>query len=267
MNQTPTELLAPYNAAVVAAVQELLRISSTAATIFRVPGTEPEQIILAGEIEALNKLLESQESVLPVSWHKLGAGPRSWTIVLSADSGVVGELGCKFEKVPERLERVDVVEAAPLLRELGQLQRENAELLARAEMTEAARDVLAERRRQVEAEGWTPAHDDAYAEGELARAAACYALEGDTVITFPPEEWPWPESWWKPADDRRNLVKAGALILAAIERLDRAGQQSQTHEGSSQACTCPSGDGSLRWPCPTHPSEAKTGEQSDANQA
>src|SRR5690606_333611 len=38
----------------------------------------------------------------------------------------------------------------------------------------AARDVLAERRRQIEAEGWTPGHDDKHAEG-LACAAACYA--------------------------------------------------------------------------------------------
>lgn len=25
------------------------------------------------------------------------------------------------------------------------------------------------------------------------------------------------------------------------------------HKPTEQACTCPSGDGSLRWPCPVHP--------------
>ncbi|MFN3321313.1 MAG: hypothetical protein ACK43M_21435, partial [Allorhizobium sp.] len=36
------------------------------------------------------------------------------------------------------------------------------------------------------------------------------------------ELWPWGIEWWKPTDRRRDLVKAGALIIAEIERLDRA---------------------------------------------
>lgn len=32
-----------------------------------------------------------------------------------------------------------------------------------------------------------------------------------------------------------------------------------SHPSEAQTCTCPSGDGSLRWPCPVHPSEAKAG--------
>ena len=97
--------------------------------------------------------------------------------------------------------------------------------------SKAARDVLAERLRQVEAEGWTPAHDDFHEEGELADAAACYAAgcipmapaaassQGHGYTSL----WPWEAKWWKPGGDRRrDLVKAGALILAEIERLDRA---------------------------------------------
>lgn len=87
----------------------------------------------------------------------------------------------------------------------------------------AARDVLAERQRQIGAEGWTPEHDDAYADEQLARAAVCYALpQGNYEIPEPPEFWPWDAAWWKPGDRRRELIKAGALILAEIERLDRA---------------------------------------------
>ena len=41
-------------------------------------------------------------------------------------------------------------------------------------MTRAIDDVLAERHRQVEAEGWTPEHDDTHARGEMASAAACW---------------------------------------------------------------------------------------------
>jgi hypothetical protein len=88
------------------------------------------------------------------------------------------------------------------------------------EMTAAARDVLAERQRQIDVEGWTPEHDDVHARGQMAQAAACYALF-NTLPT--PEMWPWGSAWWKPTENhRRNLVRAGALILAEIERLDRA---------------------------------------------
>lgn len=88
-------------------------------------------------------------------------------------------------------------------------------------VTDAARDVLAERRRQVEAEGWTPAHDDAHDDGELAEAAAAYALDNGWAGA-PPPSWPWSAAWWKPKDRRSNLVRAAALLLAEIERLDRA---------------------------------------------
>lgn len=80
---------------------------------------------------------------------------------------------------------------------------------------EASADVLAERRRQVEAEGWSATHDDQYRQNELVRAAMCYLLGN-------PGSWPWAYVWWKPGDPRRNLIKAAALIIAEIERLDRS---------------------------------------------
>ena len=85
--------------------------------------------------------------------------------------------------------------------------------------------MLAERRRQVTAEGWTPEHDDQYEDGELIDAAACYAQDSSLwdCVGEPPSDWPWSDEWWKPSKNmRRNLVKAGALILAEIERRDRA---------------------------------------------
>ncbi len=81
-------------------------------------------------------------------------------------------------------------------------------------------DVQAERRRQVEAEGWTPEHDDLYCAAELPRAAAAYILNGANDEA--PAIWPFSAKWWKPTSARRDLIKAGALILAEIERLDRA---------------------------------------------
>lgn len=90
--------------------------------------------------------------------------------------------------------------------------------------------IAAERRRQVEAEGWTPEHDDEHANGELIRAAYCYARHVDvpyTEGTTPAPLWPWHDDWWKPSEDPvRNLVKAGALIAAEIDRLQRLGNGS-----------------------------------------
>lgn len=88
-------------------------------------------------------------------------------------------------------------------------------------LTDAARDVLAERQRQISAEGWTPEHDDEYRHHELAKAAACYAMAG-TPHHIANAHWPWRADWWKPRDARRNRVKAAALLLADIERMDRA---------------------------------------------
>ncbi|MBX5532675.1 hypothetical protein ISE23_28035 [Pseudomonas aeruginosa] len=91
-------------------------------------------------------------------------------------------------------------------------------------------DVQAERRRQITAEGWTPEHDDEHADGQMAQAAGCYALHAGGIGTDWPDGrqngaalfWPWDKDSWKPTTPRRDLVKACALALAEIERLDRA---------------------------------------------
>jgi hypothetical protein len=110
--------------------------------------------------------------------------------------------------------------------------------------TDAARDVLAERQRQISVEHWTPNHDDLHGRMELSRAARCYILkaihtENDDASYNPhlasdeqyrppyprfepPQGWPWEGTAWKPKGTRADLVRAGALILAEIERLDRA---------------------------------------------
>jgi hypothetical protein len=104
--------------------------------------------------------------------------------------------------------------------------------------TAAARDVLTERRRQVDGEGFKVADDDRYQEGQLSAAAAAYTIDacanvvGNASLSRPPSVWPWDSKWWRPEGARRNLVKAAALILAEIERLDRAAiaQQSPRKE-------------------------------------
>ncbi|MBG5702926.1 hypothetical protein GHT69_32925, partial [Pseudomonas aeruginosa] len=127
--------------------------------------------------------------------------------------------GAKLNRISEKLERCDALLAARAA-QAGQVPQ-------------AWLDVQAERRRQVEAEGWTPEHDDEHDSGEIACAAACYALPPAHPARIEgalgrygrdPNIWPWTRDWWKPApnDRRRELIKAGALVLAEIERLDRA---------------------------------------------
>ena len=134
-------------------------------------------------------------------------------------------------KVHARNMRSESVKAKAIFDYL-QEAAEDIEIMAYADvdlnMSQAAQDVLAERKRQITAEGWTPEHDDGHTEldngrklTELARAAKAY-IEGDSY------NWPWHVSSFKPSDTRRNLVRAGALILAEIDRLDRASEKEPT---------------------------------------
>lgn len=96
----------------------------------------------------------------------------------------------------------------------------------RSQMSGAAL-IAAERERQIVAEGWTAEHDAAHDAFDLSNAAVCYASEAHMPLTAshrtPPPEWPWDAKWWKPTGDPvRDLVKAGALIAAEIDRLLRA---------------------------------------------
>jgi len=98
----------------------------------------------------------------------------------------------------------------------------------------ALEEIEAERSRQVRSEGWSTEHDDRHRGGELALAAACYAAPARIFIaetvsgraydpyTVYRDAWPWADEFWKPTERRRDLIKAAALILAEVERIDRA---------------------------------------------
>jgi len=115
--------------------------------------------------------------------------------------------------------------------------------------------IAKERQRQIDEEGYDTAHDDReydHGNGQLALAAACYATplrlyvkkEVPSQVSF---DDPWPSAWSMRHDKRREyggllchseasvpdpkcytdeerldlLVKAGALIAAEIDRLNR----------------------------------------------
>jgi hypothetical protein len=83
-----------------------------------------------------------------------------------------------------------------------------------------------ERARQLGEEGWTAEHDDEHGSHQLLDAARAYiGAATDPAFTNPgrpPVCWPWDVGSWKPSEDPiRNLVKAGALIAAEVDRLTR----------------------------------------------
>lgn len=108
-----------------------------------------------------------------------------------------------------------------------------------------------ERSRQINKEKWSTKHDDEHTNFEMCTAAACYALNLDpnnigielettNQIEYTSHKddvvaivsinksywvryfWPWAQKWFKPTNPRRDLIKSCALLVAEIERLDRA---------------------------------------------
>ena len=97
-----------------------------------------------------------------------------------------------------------------------------------------------ERKRQIESEGYSIKHDLEHNTREFIQAAITYAKSSDLSLhseTFKPDDkwhetnepfyrkevkcgWPWDEKSFKPTTPLRDLVKAGALIAAAIDRLN-----------------------------------------------
>lgn len=124
-------------------------------------------------------------------------------------------------------------------------------------------DLIAdERARQISDEGWTPQHDDAHDGEELALAGAIYAWPDPRPVDVK-LAWPWARKWWKPtipeidiparkcgcrsvgecthfghASEQsqrtariRDLAKAGALIAAEIDRLQRISPDTNREKG------------------------------------
>ena len=80
-------------------------------------------------------------------------------------------------------------------------------------MTQAVRDVLDERQRQI-AKGWTADHDDGHANSEIINE------------WFGARERLW-KATLKTPPDRQLLVEAAAQVIAEIERVDRIPGQSE----------------------------------------
>ncbi|MFJ5319221.1 hypothetical protein [Pectobacterium versatile] len=146
------------------------------------------------------------------------------------DECCVGDAGLMSDEVARLNDDLDSGE--PLYSVVELFRRPVLPTVLNNDVASAMKDVIAERQRQISAEGWTPEHDDdEHSMGELALAGSCYAYAAGCLFPggglgyheWPSLKfWPWGEECWKPSNPRRDLVKAGALILAEIERLDRA---------------------------------------------
>ena len=125
-----------------------------------------------------------------------------------------------------------------LIRQVDLLRRELVTVRERDAMSASpdtgADRIRFERCRQVLLKGFSLDHDDRHVDGELVMAALAYAEAGimsqirpavRVYLSSPPPTgwgWPWQHSEWKPSDDPiENLVRAGALIAAEIDRLLR----------------------------------------------
>ena len=78
-----------------------------------------------------------------------------------------------------------------------------------------------EREKQIAKHGYTVQDDvETTTTGELIKAAESYieSSEGFDGLGF--DHWPWNKMYYKPESMKRDLIKAGALIAAAIDRLN-----------------------------------------------
>lgn len=155
----------------------------------------------------------------------------------------------KRMKAKARIQRdVQTAKAADLQERLTAAD-ERADVLSPGS---ALGDVHLERLRQIDVENRSPVDDDDYSLGQLAYAAAGYA-QGSVPAQqvqgcLRPSYWPWHPRWWKPGSPRRMLVKAAALILAEIERIDRSALKSAEVGGDEPFCAICSGKKTVRMP-------------------
>lgn len=81
-----------------------------------------------------------------------------------------------------------------------------------------------EREHQIEEEGYTPEHDQHHSPHDLILAAQAYLMAAKGLLIVGASYWPWESRSFKPSPDPQlNLIKAGALTAAAIDRFKAEG--------------------------------------------
>ncbi|HGA5460440.1 TPA: ead/Ea22-like family protein [Salmonella enterica subsp. diarizonae serovar 50:k:z35] len=188
-----------------------------------------ENIQLRREKDATEAVLSAMRDDMRQAREQLKAAEHTAAVDHEAACSLVAE----NEELKRRIAELEI-ESSVKDAAIIELRQQYSRLQEARYDTKAVRVVIAERLRQQSVEGWTPEHDDEYDGGELAGAAVCYArhvsVRGWVYAENPaayqdedvPGDWPWAEEWWKPTSPYRDLEKAGALILAEMERINRA---------------------------------------------
>jgi hypothetical protein len=160
---------------------------------------------------------------------------RRCDIVYFAD-GWQHSTGCRMERQMARMKRIPCVED---LESLEKQIRNIDEIKMKIRHSEnifvevdklfgyGSADVLCERAKQLLKYG--KAYDQQWVEAaQLIHAAMCYANAAQEVSPGKatlPLDWPWKETDWHPEETQRsNLVKAAALLIAEIDRIDEEGK-------------------------------------------
>lgn len=148
--------------------------------------------------------------------------PVGWLPMLGGESARARGVDLMYAQLLQMLGANDHQAAAARIGELAGLEL----LLEAGGAGKGVTAIAQERRRQIAGEKFDPGADLQYTAAELARAAWCYlglaARDASSEAASCPPEWPWARCWWKPKDTRSNLVRAGALIAAELDRIDRA---------------------------------------------
>lgn len=78
-----------------------------------------------------------------------------------------------------------------------------------------------ERIRQITQKGFSVQHDSHWEAGQMAKAAICYAMNQRDRIKFDAidEIWPWSPDMFEPENRKWDLIRAGALIAAELDRI------------------------------------------------
>lgn len=110
-------------------------------------------------------------------------------------------------------------------------------------LTPGAQIIMDERKRRVQYDRETAAHDDGFINGEIAAAAQCYMCVPEHrkmrgVLVPVPENWPFSAAQWRPGERIRELAIAGALFLAEGERLKRLGKPEDALQIQGLAMAC-----------------------------
>lgn len=85
-----------------------------------------------------------------------------------------------------------------------------------SEINNFLNEVKLERIRQINDENYSLENDKKYINNELPRAAATYCLKNlNNRVSF----WPWNIITFKPTNEKRDLIKASALIIAELQRI------------------------------------------------